>query len=258
MGHLRECVKNNKLQLGTWLQLPDVFIAEIAAKAGFDWLAIDMEHGLIDLDDVFRLIQVVGLSGSVPLVRLNANDPSTIRRVMDAGAGGVIVPMVNSKNDAIQAIEALKYPPQGKRSFGLGRAHDFGSNFEGYIRNANQSSVLVVQIEHIEAVKNIDSILKLREIDAVIIGPYDLSGSIGVPGKFNDNKFSSIIKEILTKVKKSDKALGIHIVHPSEKELKNRIAEGFSFIGYGTDAIFFKSSMPIIDDIKKRFQERLT
>lgn len=223
---------------GSWLQIPNVFTAEIMSRAGFDWLAIDMEHGLIDLESVFKLIQVVDLAGVVPLVRLNVNDPSTIRRVMDAGASGVIVPMVNTVEEAQIAVNAVKYPPMGKRSFGLGRSHKYGKDFEQYIKNANSKSILVIQIEHIDAIKNIDAILQVKGIDSIIIGPYDLSGSMGIPGKFDDNKFKEKITTIIRKVKRSKVALGIHIVHPSLKELQERIKQGFRFIGYGMDTIF--------------------
>lgn len=251
MLNFRSSLKKKKVSIGSWVQIPDVYSTEIMAKAGFDWLAIDMEHGPIGLDAVFRLIQVIDLAGSVPLVRLNANDPSTIRRVMDAGAAGVIVPMVNSKENALRAIDTIKYPPQGRRSFGLGRAHRYGENFESYVESANASSVLVVQIEHIDAVKNIDSILCLEGIDAVLIGPYDLSGSMGIPGKFNDKKFDAMVSGIIEKVKKTNKLLGIHIVHPSEKELEKRVGQGFSFIGYGMDTIFLSEAVSKVAKLQK-------
>ena len=231
-------IEKGKTSIGSWLQLPDVFTAEIMAKAGFDWLAIDMEHGLIDIESVYKLIQVIGMAGVLPLVRLNENDPSTIRRVMDAGAGGIIVPMVNSAGDVQVAVNALKYPPMGKRSYGLGRAHEYGNKFEQYVNNINSHSKLIVQIEHIDALKNIDEIVKIEGIDAILIGPYDLSGSMGIPGNFSDDKYQKTIDVIMQKVKRSGIVLGIHIVHPSEEELRNRIAQGFNFIGYGVDTIF--------------------
>lgn len=237
---IRKKISEKKVTLGSWIQLPDVFSAEIMAKSGFDWLAIDLEHGLIDLETTFRLIQTIGLCGVVPIVRLHVNDATTIRRVMDAGAGGVIVPMVNSAQDAQQAVAAVKYPPDGHRSYGLGRAHGFGQNFEQYLKNNNTSSLVVVQIEHREALDNLDAILKVPGIDAIMIGPYDLSGSMGIPGKFDDPKFSSIINQIINKGKQGPVALGIHVVHPSEEDLKERISQGFSFIAYGMDTIFLQ------------------
>jgi len=241
------------ISVGSWLQLPNVFSAEIMARAGFDWLAIDLEHGLIDLEKAYELIQVVELAGIVPLVRLNANDPSVIRRVMDAGSHGVIVPMVNSREDVIEAINAIKYPPEGKRSFGLGRAHGFGEGFKSYINKANSQSILIIQIEHIEAVNNLEEILRIKGIDGIIIGPYDLSGSMGVPGRFNDEQFKNKIESIVLKVKKSNIALGIHIVEPSKEEYKKRIKHGFSFIAYGMDTIFLSNgARNCLKQIKKK------
>ena len=235
-------VKNN-ISLGSWIQLPDTFAAEIMAKARFDWLAIDMEHGLIDLNNVFKLIQTIRLAGSVPFVRLHTNDSSTIRRVMDAGASGVIVPMVNSKQDAIDAVNALKYSPVGNRSYGLGRAHEFGGKFVKYIESSNNESILVVQIESIEAVKNLEEILTVKEINAIIIGPYDLSGSMGKPGQFDDPQFVDVLNEIKSKVLKTDIALGLHIVFPDKEVFNQKVSEGYTFIAYGMDTIYLKENI---------------
>lgn len=236
-----QIIVNKQFSLGSWIQMPDQFSAEIMAKAGFDWLAIDLEHGFISLDAAFRLIQTIDNAGALPIVRLHENDPSTIRRVMDAGAGGVIVPMINTAEEAKRAVDAVKYFPEGKRSFGLGRAHEFGLNFDTYINEINQTSVVVIQIEHKDALANLDTILAVPGIDAIIIGPYDLSGSMGIPGKFDDPAFRSAVTQIINKVKQSPVALGIHIVHPSEQDLHERIRQGFTFIAYGMDTIFLQN-----------------
>ena len=249
---LRNLLDNKGRSLGSWIQLPDPFTTEIMVRAGFDWLAIDMEHGMIDLGTTIRLIQVIGNAGAIPVVRLHENDPSTIRRVMDAGAAGIIVPMVNTAEEAEKAVAAVKYYPDGKRSFGLGRVHEFGRNFEQYIRTTNADSIVVVQIEHIDAVYNLDAILAVQGIDAIIIGPYDLSGSMGIPGKFDDPRFSSKISEIISKVNKSSIALGFHIVHPSEQELNRRIHEGFTFIAYGMDTLFLQNGASSAVDQARR------
>jgi 2-dehydro-3-deoxyglucarate aldolase len=235
---VKKHISEKKMTLGSWIQIPNVFTSEIMARSGYDWLAIDLEHGLIDLETAYKLIQVIDYCGVIPLVRLHENDESTIRRVMDAGAGGVIVPMVNTAKDAQNAVNAVKYPPLGKRSFGLGRAHDFGLNFEEYIQTINDDSIVVIQIEHIDALKNLDQILQVSGIDAIIIGPYDLSGSLGIPGKFDHPEFKDTIRTIINRIKKSPVALGMHIVHPSKEELQERRATGFTFIGLGMDTIF--------------------
>ena len=122
----------DKLTRGSWITLAHPSIAEIQAKAGFDWLAVDLEHSVLTIREAEELIRMIDLCGVVPLVRLTSNDANQIKRVMDAGAHGVIVPMVNSALDAITAIEAVKYPPQGKRGVGLARAQDYGESFSDY------------------------------------------------------------------------------------------------------------------------------
>ncbi|MFA4850520.1 MAG: aldolase/citrate lyase family protein [Methanoregula sp.] len=249
----RNSIREKQISLGCWVQMPDPFSAEIMARAGFDWLAIDLEHGLINLDAAFHLIQVIGNAGALPLIRLHENDPATIRRVMDAGAGGIIVPMVNTAENAARAVDAAKYHPEGQRSFGLGRAHRFGKNFDSYIRDSNAESIVVVQIEHKDALANLDDILAVHGIDAIVIGPYDLSGSMGIPGKFDDPLFSTRISEIIEKVNKSSVALGIHIVHPSEQDLAMRIQQGFTFIAYGMDTIFLQNgACAAVDEVRRK------
>jgi len=160
------------------------------------------------------------------------------------------VPMVNCEEDACMAINAVNYPPVGKRSFGLGRVHQYGKEFESYIRKAKGSSILVVQLEHISVLDNLESILNLKGIDACIIGPYDLSGSMGIPGRFNDRRFKIVLDKIIKAVKKSDKLLGMHIVSPSETDLKRRIAQGFKFIAYGMDTVFLSEAVSGVHGLK--------
>ena len=238
--NVKKDISGKKITFGSWIQIPSVFTTEIMARSGFDWLAIDLEHGLIDLETAYQLIQIIDCNRVIPLVRLHVNDESTIRRVMDAGAGGVIVPMVNTAEDALKAVNAVKYPPLGKRSFGLGRAHDFGLGFDEYVRTINDRSIVIVQIEHIDALKNLDNIIRVPGIDAIIIGPYDLSGSLGVPGQFEHAGFKEALRTIIESVRKSPVALGMHIVHPTETELQERQSAGFTFIGLGMDTIFLQ------------------
>lgn len=250
---MRARLNPKKISIGSWVQLPDIFTAEILAKAGFDWLAIDLEHGLLDINKAFELIQVIENAGSLPLVRVNSNDASVIRRVMDAGANGVIVPMINSKDEAQSAVNAVKYPKTGQRSFGLGRAHQYGRRFQKYIEESNQRSIVIIQIEHIDAVKNLDDILKVKGIDAIMIGPYDLSGSLGIPGKFANSRYKKAIETIVTKANLHKVPLGVHIVHPSLMEFQKRVKEGFTFIGYGMDSIFLSESCREAVDSTRRY-----
>ena len=156
---LKSKLARGKVTLGSWITLAHPAVAEIMSRAGFDWLAIDLEHSVITIREAEELIRVVELSGVSPLVRLSVNDPVQIKRVMDAGSHGVIVPMVNSVSGAKQAVEAVMYPPQGKRGVGLARAQGYGSTFESYRQWLNQERVIIVQAEHIEAVDNLEQLV---------------------------------------------------------------------------------------------------
>lgn len=228
-------IDTQQISIGSWITLAHPAIAEIMAKAGFDWLAVDMEHSVITVREAEELIRVIDLCGVVPLVRLSANDPVQIKRVMDAGAHGVIVPMVNSAAEAEQAISAVRYPPQGMRGVGLARAQGYGNSFDKYLDWVNKESVVIVQVEHIEAVNNLKAILAVDGVDGFIVGPYDLSGSLGVPGQFDHPLMKEAMQRIETVGAASGKAPGIHVIEPKPDELKSRIEQGYRFLAYSLD-----------------------
>ena len=224
-----------QLSIGSWIQLGHPAVAEIMASAGFDWLAIDLEHSTITLREAEDLIRVIDLKGVVPLVRLASNNAEQIKRIMDAGAHGVIVPMVKSQDEARAVVRAVKYPPQGERSIGLARAQGYGVDFVRYFEWQRDQSLVVVQIEHIDAVNNLESILTVPGVDAYIVGPYDLSGSIGLPGEFQASQFLEAMAQIRSVGEKLRVPGGVHIVEPDPQALKQCIDEGNRFIAYGVD-----------------------
>jgi len=221
--------------VGSWITLAHPAIAEIMAKAGFDWLAIDMEHSVLTIREAEELIRVIDLCGVTPLVRLSDNDPVQIKRVMDAGASGVIVPMVNSAADAERAVAAVRYPPIGLRGIGLARAQGYGTDFTRYLHWVNKESLVIVQVEHIDAVNNLESILSVKGVNGFIVGPYDLSGSLGVPGDFDHPLMKKAMQRIETVGSSSGKVPGIHIIEPDPHELKSRIDQGYRFVAYSLD-----------------------
>ena len=225
----------DKLTIGSWIQLGHPAIAEIMASAGFDWLAVDLEHSTIGLREAGELIRVIDLKGVVPLVRVSSNNPEQIKRMMDAGAHGVIVPMVNSEKEAAAVVSAVKYPPKGHRSVGLARAQGYGVQFSEYFDWQRDHSLVVVQIEHIDAVDNLESILLVEGVDAYIVGPYDLSGSLGIPGQFEAPEFIEAMQRIRSVSERLGVPGGVHIVEPDPAQLRRRIKEGFRFIAYGMD-----------------------
>jgi 2-dehydro-3-deoxyglucarate aldolase len=232
---LKSKLSKGKLTIGSWITLAHPAIAEIMSRAGFDWLAVDLEHSVITIREAEELIRIIALSRVAPLVRLSANNPVQIKRVMDAGAHGAIVPMVNSAADAEAAVEAVRYPPKGKRGVGLARAQGYGSSFERYREWLNRETVVIVQVEHIEAVNNLEAILSVDGVDGFIVGPYDLSGSLGVPGQFDQ----PVVKEAMERIRSigiaSGKAFGIHIIEPDVQELRHRVEEGYNFLAYSLD-----------------------
>ncbi len=239
---LKSELRNRQLTIGSWITLGHSSIAEIMAKAGFDWLTVDMEHSAITLGEAQQLIQVIELSGCVPLVRVGANDANLIKRVMDAGAHGVIVPMINTREDAERAVGAVKYPPQGFRGVGLARAQSYGADFEGY-RNWNETeSIVIVQIEHIKAVENLEAILSVEGVDAFIVGPYDISASLGVTGQFDHPKMTSVLSGILDTARRLEAVAGYHVVPPDTGQVLARIEEGYRFLAYSTDFLFLGDS----------------
>jgi 2-dehydro-3-deoxyglucarate aldolase len=162
---------------------------------------------------------------------------------MDMGAHGVIVPMVNNKNDAVRAVNAVKYPPLGNRGVGLARAQGYGMEFEKYRDWVNKYSVVIAQIEHISAVENLKDILSVEGIDGFIVGPYDLSASLGRPGDFGSPDMRQALKDILATSKKIKKPAGFHVIQPDADDLLNKIKEGYKFLGFSLDTLFLGESI---------------
>tara|TARA_Y100001970_G_scaffold61075_1_gene77936 strand:- start:46524 stop:47237 length:714 start_codon:yes stop_codon:yes gene_type:complete len=221
--------------LGTWITLAHPAIAEIFSNAGFDWLTIDMEHSVIDLFDAENLIRTANLLGSIPLVRLPSNDEVIIKRILDAGSAGIIIPQINSEDELVRAIKATKYAPDGIRGAGLARAQSYGEDFDGYKSIVDNDMLIIAQIEDKKALKNLDSILSVPQLDAIIIGPYDLSASMGKAGQLDDKEVAEAIDKIVQKSIDQGVSCGIHIIEPNTDELNSRIKEGFNFIAYSLD-----------------------
>lgn len=167
--------------IGTLLGLPSPELAEIAAAAGFDWLFLDTEHGALGPGDVLRVLQAVPESCAV-LVRVPELRETWIQKALDAGAAGVIIPHVDDASAAARAVHWAKYPPEGGRSVGFTRAGGYGARFQENVETANARTVVVAQVEHIDGVTDIEAILDVGGLDAVFVGPYDLSASLGMPG----------------------------------------------------------------------------
>jgi 2-keto-3-deoxy-L-rhamnonate aldolase RhmA len=232
---LKQKLLDKEFVIGSWITLAHPAIAEIMAVSGFDWLAVDLEHSVITIREAEEMIRVIDLNGVVPLVRLTSNKSDQIKRVMDAGSHGVIVPMVNCAKDAELAVQAVKYPPFGKRGFGLARAQGYGNRFKEYLEWQEKNSVVIVQVEHIDAVNNLEEIFSVDGVDGYMIGPYDLSGSMGIPGQLDHPDLLEAMGKISMVAAKFNKTGGVHVVEPDSRQLKQAIKEGQRFIAYSVD-----------------------
>ena len=243
-GEIKEKIRAGRPSIGSWMSMAHPSIAEILAMAGYDWVVIETEHTAIDVSEVLRMIIAIEQRGSIPLVRLAWNDPIQAKAVLDSGAAGVLVPSINSRVDADLAVKMTKYPPLGFRGVGLARAHGYGVDFDAYIKNANTDGLLILQIEHIDAVNNIDEILSVEGVDGVFIGPYDLSMSLGFPGELSHPRVIEAQNRVLEATLAHGLIAGIHLVHPDTalNDCQQAIKMGYRFIALGTDILFLGNS----------------
>lgn len=232
---LKRKLEGGQLSIGSWISLGHTAIAEIFANAGFEWLVVDLEHSTITLNEAGELIRTIDLSGVTPLVRLTSNDVNQIKRIMDAGAKGVIVPMVNSAEEAKQAVAATRYAPLGTRGVGLARAQGYGVDFKDYLEWQKEEPIVIVQIEHKDAVKNLEDILTVPGVDGFIIGPYDLTCSMSIPGEFEHPDYLAVMEQIRETAKRLNVSGGVHIVEPDKERLQEVIDDGYTFIAYSVD-----------------------
>lgn len=242
MINLKEKLLNRSTTIGSWVTIGHTSIVEIMATAGFEWLTIDIEHTVIDYTQVQNLILTIQANNMKALVRVGKNEELTIKRVLDAGADGLIIPMVNDKNNAEQAVAFSKYPPTGKRGVGLARAQKYGTGFEEYVRWVEKECVIIAQIEHISAVDNLIDIIRTPGIDGIVIGPYDLSASMSLPGKYELEEVKNILTRIEMICTNEKKSLGFHVIQPNYKLVEEKIKKGYNFIAFSTDFLFLGSS----------------
>lgn len=236
-------IRSGKVSFGTWAQIGHPSSVEVLASAGFDWIAVDCEHTDIAINELTNMFRGLSAYDIVPMVRVKNNDEMAIRRPLDNGAVGVIVPLVNSAKEAMMAVSAAKYPPLGKRGYAFCRANEYGKEFDSYVDNINTQSLLFVMIETKEAVDAIDEILDVEGVDGVFVGTYDLSGSLSVIGKTDHPKVIQALAKVVESAKKHAKTAGIHMVMVTEETLKKNLDDGFTFIALGMDNVFmFKAA----------------
>ena len=232
---LKESLRRREKLFAAWISYSHPSIAETFAKAGFDFIAIDMEHSTINISEAQRIIAACQ-SEEVPcLPRPVSHSDDYIKPLLESGADGILIQMVNTSKDVQNLINNLKFPPIGKRSYGVNRAQGYGFDFNEYITSWNNDSSFIIQVESIEAVENIESLLEFSEVDAVMIGPYDISGSLGVPGELNHKKVISASKKVIDACSKYGKSCGTQLNDPNPKNINNLFEMGYTFAVLGSD-----------------------
>jgi 2-dehydro-3-deoxyglucarate aldolase len=237
---IRTKLKHGRVSIGSWMQIPSTSVAEIMGDAGYDWIAVDLEHGSMSTSQLPDLFRAIELGGTLPLARLAHGHLKDAKDALDAGAGGIIIPMIETAEQLESIINYSCWPPEGIRGVGFSRANLYGKYFTDYKEEARRP-LIVAQIEHINAINNIEKILKVKGLDAVIIGPYDLSASMNLTGEFDNEKFKYAIHQVLNACLQLKMAAGIHVVQANPNELEKKISDGFQFIAYSIDAVFINS-----------------
>lgn len=236
---VKAALKAGQPQVGTWLSLGSLYATRVLARVGFPWLTVDMEHSPIDISQAAALFGAIAEAGCVPLARVPRGTHENIKRVLDAGAHGIVVPMVNTVEEAKLAIAAAKYPPVGNRSIGGGlHALNFDATAGDYYKHANDEILVVLQTESPEGVDNAEAIYSLPGVDAIFVGPNDLTFQMRGPDAIDPTpeQLEAMLQRILAIGKKTGTPVGLHV--QSVDDVKRRIAEGWRFLAIGSELRF--------------------
>ena len=241
LRNIRSKLQNGQCSIGSWIQLESPSSAEIMGNFQYDWIAVDLEHGSISVSYLPNIFRSLELGNTLPLARISEGSPNNCKRALDAGASGVIIPKIETKQQLNELINSCKWPPHGNRGVGFSRANLYGERFNNYKSEASQP-LIVAMIENKIGLDNLDEILTVKGLDAILVGPYDLSASLGCTGKIDHPLVEEVLKKILDSCNRYNIPAGIHVVNPSVNELKNKINLGYRFIAYSIDAVFLNLS----------------
>lgn len=239
MCSLKTCLRERRIVIGTLATMASSNIAELLARVGFDFVWIDSEHGPAGFMEIQSMIRAVG-DRCPTVVRVPCSDDVWIKKALDAGCDGIVVPQVNSAEQARRVVSSCFYPPKGTRSVGVTRAHGFGLSLDDYLRDANNRISVIVEVEHIEAVRHVDEIAAVDGIDAIFVGPFDLSGSLGVLAEINHEQVRRAVAEVLDSCARHDLPVGFFCV--DSHAAREAIAAGFTMIALGMDAVFLSQA----------------
>ena len=252
-SNLKKYLRQRKLILSGWTSIGHLQNSELLLSSNIDCLGIDMEHSTITQEQALNIISACNSQNKTCLPRVASHNAESIKRLLDSGADGIIVPNVENAEDINNIISWVKYPKIGGRGYGIARAQKYGHSFDEYVKKWNKESIIIIQIESIEAVKNLPSIINNEYIDAVIVGPYDISGSIGIPGQINNKKVKSAANEVLKVCSKYGKSCGIHLPTVTPSSLKKVITDGFNFIILASDVFVLRDWAININEISQKW-----
>ncbi len=251
-NNLKKQLNERKKVFAAWTSFGHPSICEVFSRSGVDFLGVDLEHSTISLEQTQQAIAVCHGSGTLVLPRIASHNMEMIKRVLDSGADGIIAPLVSNSSEVENLIKWCKYPPKGTRSYGVATAQGYGFDFEEYTRFWNESSILIIQIESIQGVENVEELLKFEDVDGIMIGPYDISGSIGVPGQLDHPDVKEACKKVISACQKAGKSCGMHIVEPTDNIVKDAFSDGYTFVVLASDVfVLWKWSASIKDLIEK-------
>ena len=248
----KQRIREGHVCVGTCISLSDSAVSELVAEAGYDFTWIDSEHGPLDLLTILGHIMALRGTNTAPFVRVRCNDVNIIKPILDLVPAAIIVPLVRSGQDVLEAVQACKYPPVGVRGYGPRRGQHFGRiSMEEYLETANDQTMVLVQIEHFEAVKNLDEILAVPGLDGVCLGPNDLSGSMGKLGQITDKEVAAVIDTVIDKARRSGLFLGVAGGY-DPKTLPVWLEKGIQWIALNTDwSNMFAHSKIVVDAVRE-------
>ena len=246
----RNKIKKGKPIVSSWSQISDANLLELLMHGKFDCSTLDFEHGLFSIENLPNLLRVLEVNKKLSLIRLPSKNIEICKQVLDAGADGIIIPNVVNVQELKKIIDICKLPPKGSRGVGFSRTNKFGKKFNNYIKSKT-SPVIIAMIENLNGIKNLTKILSLKDIDAILIGPYDLSASMGIPGKFENKNFKKNLDYIKKSCSTHKVPCGLHLIEPNFKKLLKLKKQGYKFIPYSVDTVLINQSVESLFNKKK-------